>query len=169
MLLERFRWFHICFACFIWHNELLFVHLITKKYNLISIIRKSWKFFTQFFWDFAQILTNQKCWECAWTPDTPGSYTIAGLREGNQIRNTYFLLHINNGRYSDQDKILAEKRLPTTLNISYERLRESIYGVCMNEKQKGKKKWKVPEMLTWIGCLALSFGHKRSHHQSKTM
>jgi len=48
--------------CFLWHNKLLFVHSITKKYNFINIVKKCQNVFAQIFWDFAQII--DACTSC---------------------------------------------------------------------------------------------------------
>jgi len=59
--------------CFLWDNNLLFIHSIKKQvgYNLIIIAKKCWNLFAYIFWNFAQIFDKSKFLGCACITCTP--------------------------------------------------------------------------------------------------
>jgi len=75
-LLETVYRFYICLMCFLWHNELLFIHSITRKRNFINIVKKCRSLFAQHIWNFAQIFDKSNLKGSACTPAPP---TLAPL------------------------------------------------------------------------------------------
>jgi len=54
--------------CFLWHNKLLLIHSLKKKYDFHNIVKKCRNIFYPNFLDFAQIFDKSKFWGCAFHP-----------------------------------------------------------------------------------------------------